>query len=158
MMAATGQAARADYYCPARAAAPGRPHCREQINKIPERDRMKLLIIEENAALRRLITSLIGGLRLSVTECDDGAQALAAYAAVQPDWVLLDLACAEALPTLRQLTATHADARVVVVADEDNSWLRDAAQRAGACAYVLKENLLEMRLLLQVPKDSVAQG
>jgi CheY-like chemotaxis protein len=80
---------------------------------------MKLLIIEENATLRRLIMSLIGGLRLAVTECDDGAQALAAYAAVRPDWVLLDLALtgADALSTTRQISAAYPDARVVVVTD-----------------------------------------
>lgn len=118
---------------------------------------MKLLIIEENVALRRLITSLIGGLRLSVIECDDAALALAAYAAAQPDWVLLDLSCADALATLRRLTTTYANARVVVVTDEDNSWLRDAAQQAGACAYVLKENLLEMRLLMHAPINYLLQ-
>lgn len=121
---------------------------------------MKLLIIEENAALRRLIMSLIEGLHFSITECGDGAQALAVYAAVQPDWVLLDLALAsaDALATTRQISAAYPNPRVVVVTDEDDARLRDAARAAGACGYVLKENLLEMRLLLQTPKDHVPQG
>jgi len=40
-------------------------------------------------------------------------------------------------------------AKVVVVSDDDNLLLRAAARAAGAVGYVLKENLLEVRGLLQ---------
>ena len=80
----------------------------------------------------------------------DGREALAACAAQQPDWVLLDLSLSDtdALAAAGQINRAHPRTRVVVVADDDNLLLREAARRAGACGYVLKDNLLEVKHLL----------
>jgi DNA-binding NarL/FixJ family response regulator len=40
-------------------------------------------------------------------------------------------------------------ARVVIVTQHDEPDLREAAARAGACGYVLKENLLALKPLLE---------
>jgi DNA-binding NarL/FixJ family response regulator len=40
-------------------------------------------------------------------------------------------------------------ARVVIVTNYGDQPLREAARKAGACGYVLKENLIEVRRLLQ---------
>lgn len=113
--------------------------------------RTKLLIVEEVPALRRLLRSLLEGLELIVSECHDGRELLAACAAQQPDWVLLDLNLSDtdALEATRQISATHPRAKVLVFSDDDNLYLRDEARAAGACGYVLKENLLDVRQLLQ---------
>ena len=52
---------------------------------------MKLLIVDDNAEMRRLITRLVGDLAETINECSDGAQALIAYREQQPDWVLMDI-------------------------------------------------------------------
>ncbi len=114
---------------------------------------MKLLIVEENAAMRRLIVLLVDGLNVEVIEIDDGAKALEAFAEAQPDKVLLDLDLAQTdgLTVTRQIKAAYPQARVIIMADDGDERLRAAAHAAGAFAYILKEYLLDLRLILQAP-------
>ncbi len=101
--------------------------------------------------MRRLIRSLLEGLELTVDECHDGREVLQACASRQPDWVLLDLHLSDtdALLAARQIGRAHPQAKVVIVADTDNLLLREAARAAGAVGYVLKEDLSDVRRLLQ---------
>ena len=46
---------------------------------------MKLLIVEDNAAVRRVIRKTVADLADDIAECGDGAEALAAYARFYPD-------------------------------------------------------------------------
>ena len=41
---------------------------------------VRLLIVEENGAMRRLVRAVLEGLRISISECSDGTQVLAACA------------------------------------------------------------------------------
>ena len=54
----------------------------------------------------------------------------------------------DGLAATRQIKAAFPDARIVMVTSYDEQSLRDEAQLAGACGYVLKENLLELIKLL----------
>ncbi|HMV48434.1 MAG TPA: response regulator [Blastocatellia bacterium] len=111
---------------------------------------MKVLIVEEHAAMRRLLRSLFEELPCTVCECGDGAQALAMCLTQQPDWVLLDFnqRHPDALETTRQIHLACPQARVVLVGNDDEMRLRQAAECAGASDYVLKEDLLNVRHLL----------
>lgn len=110
---------------------------------------MKCLIVEDSAAMRRVIRKMISDLA-EVQECQDGSEALAAYASFEPDWVLMDVKMREVhgLDATKQIRAVFTDARVVIVSNYDSDELREAARAAGACAYVLKENLFDLRRLL----------
>ncbi len=116
----------------------------------PRQQRTKVLIVEEHAAMRRLLRSLLEELPCTISECGDGAQALALCVAQQPDWVLLDFNQnrPDALETTRQIHLACPQTRVVVVGNEDEVRLRRAAECAGASDYVLKEDLLNVRHLL----------
>ena len=109
--------------------------------------RLKLLIVEDNPAVRRLIRSIVGALGAEIHECGDGAAALAAYTAHRPDFVLMDIVMGETdgIAATRQITASDPAAKVIIVTSHDGADLREAARQAGACGYVLKENLLEVR-------------
>ncbi len=48
----------------------------------------------------------------------------------------------------RRIVSDHPGAKVVIVTDYDDAALRRAAEEAGACGYVLKEDLLGLRRLL----------
>jgi two-component system response regulator DegU len=111
---------------------------------------MTALLVEDNEAMRQTLKQLLGDLAESIAECDDGAQALAAYRQYQPDWVLMDIRMKEldGLAATRQIKAAFPQARIVIVSGHDDARLRQAAGKAGACAYVNKENLLELRNLL----------
>ena len=112
---------------------------------------MTLLIVDDNAQFRDLIKMVVADLADEVSECADGDEAVAAYGARRHDWVLMDLRMARmgGLEATRRLVAADRTARVLIVTDYDDAHWRAAASDAGACGYVLKENLLDIRHLLE---------
>lgn len=114
---------------------------------------MKVLIVEDYPPMRQLIRALVADLAEAVTECADGAEAVALYHAqgfTRRDRVLMDLQMpvVDGLEATRGLRAAFPDAQIIIVTQYDDAHLRHAAQQAGACGYVLKGNLLEVRQLL----------
>jgi len=100
--------------------------------------------------MRQMIKKLLGDLVGIFKECVDGAQALTTYRQHRPDWVLMDIKMKEmdGLTATRQIKEAFPNSRIVIVTGYDDTRLREAAQAAGACAYVNKENLLELRQIL----------
>ncbi len=111
---------------------------------------MSLLIVEDNAKMRRMLKSLVADLASPVHECADGAEALALYAAHRPDWVLMDIAMKDldGISATREIKAAYPDAHICIVTQYDDSEMREAARRAGAEAYVTKDNLIAVRQVL----------
>ena len=111
---------------------------------------MTILVVEDSESMRQLIRRVIGDLAQTFTECSDGAQALGAYRQYLPDWVLMDIKMKEmdGLAATRQIRTAFPKARIVIVTGYDDARLRKAARTAGACAFVHKENLLELRHIL----------
>ena len=118
---------------------------------------MKLLIVEDNDRMRRMLVKLVHGLAQQIYECSDGAEALPAYALHRPDWVLMDVRMKEidGISATRQLKASYPDANIMIVTDFDDPDLREAARKAGAREYVTKENLLDVRRILGAAGDEV---
>ncbi len=108
---------------------------------------MKLLIVDDNPVMRQVIRRLLEDLAEDIRECADGDEAVALYRVFQPDWVLMDwqMPRLNGLAATRQIIGDDPHARVVIVTGYDDPGVHAAAQAAGACGYVLKENLLEVR-------------
>jgi len=49
----------------------------------------------------------------------------------------------------REILKAFPAAKIVIVSEHDDEQIREAARAAGACGYVLKENLLAIRELLE---------
>ena len=112
---------------------------------------MTVLIVDDNAAIRRLLRRAMQDTANTVWECADGSDAFAAYADRRPDVVLMDVRMPrmDGLAATRQIRQHHPAARVVMVTDYDDEDLRKAASDAGACGYVLKQNLTELPGLIR---------
>ncbi len=112
---------------------------------------MKILIVDDNAGMRRLLRRAVPETASTVWECSDGADALAAYAERQPDVVLMDIRMPrmDGLAATRQIRHFDPAARVVMITDYDDEDLRAAALEAGACGYALKQNLTELPGLIR---------
>jgi len=112
---------------------------------------MKLLIVEDHPGVRKVIRNLVAGVAGEVCECSDGAGAFALFRLERPDLVLMDIQVGgmDGITATRQITVADPTAQVIIVTDYDQPDLREAAFQAGACGYVLKENLLELVGLLE---------
>lgn len=108
---------------------------------------MTILIVEDNKPMRILIKNMVGDLTDDIYECDDGDQAFDAYSSHHPDWVLMDIRMkrTDGLTATRRIKAEFPDARILIVTGHDDPRLREAARDAGACGFVNKENLIELR-------------
>jgi DNA-binding NarL/FixJ family response regulator len=112
---------------------------------------MKVLLVEEHSAVRSVIRQLVSSPETSIQECVDGADAIAAYTASRPDFVIMDTGIKDldGIATSKRIKAMDPSARIVLISDYDDAVLRDSARQAGACGYVLKDNLLEVARLLR---------
>jgi CheY-like chemotaxis protein len=111
---------------------------------------MSLLIVEDNAKMRRMLKTLVADLASAVHECADGAEALALYAVHRPDWVLMDIAMKDldGISATREIKAAFPDAHICIVTQYDDSEMREEAHRAGAEGYVIKDDLIALRQIL----------
>ncbi|MFN7928123.1 MAG: response regulator transcription factor [Blastocatellia bacterium] len=112
---------------------------------------MKILIVDDNPNIRRVLKSIVGTVAEEVYECNDGSEAVIAYDLHHPSFVLMDIAMKQldGIAATRQILRADPQAKVIIVTNYDEADLREAAQEAGASGYVLKENLFEVRRLLQ---------
>lgn len=111
---------------------------------------MTILIVEDNREMRRIMKAIVAGLAHRVEERANGCDALTAYATCRPDWVLIDvrLPGMDGIAAVREIRSRFPDARLLIVTQYDDCGLRQAAQAAGASDYVLKDDLLRLRALL----------
>ena len=116
---------------------------------------MKVLIVDDNASVRRLIRSVLPPLASEIYECANGPDAVAIYQAHRPDVVLMDIrmGAMDGIEATKRIKAADPEAKIVIVTDYDDDGLRQAAIRAGACSYTLKDNLLELIGLLEAMKQ-----
>lgn len=107
---------------------------------------MNIMIVDDNSRMRAMVRALVEPLGAEIHEFADGDEAVRGYEDVGPDWVLMDLAMQrmDGLSATTRIRDRHPSARVLIVTEHADQDLRNAAARAGATGYVLKENLFEI--------------
>jgi DNA-binding NarL/FixJ family response regulator len=108
---------------------------------------MRIMIVDDHVGMRALIRLLVTTAGDVVFECASGAEAMRAARTFQPDCVTMDIRLPDfnGLVITRSLRAMLPAVRVVIVTSLDYPDLQQAATEAGACGYVVKENLLKLR-------------
>ena len=111
---------------------------------------MKLMLVDDNPAMRRMLRAIAAEADDTVVECDDGAEVLAAYLAHKfgpADCVLMDvrMRVVGGIQATLQLKAHCPEARVLIVTNFDDPAIRRAALQAGASAFITKDDLLAVR-------------
>lgn len=112
---------------------------------------MKLLVVDDNAEMRRLIISIVRDLADEIAECEDGADALSAYREFQPDLVLMDLKMpqVDGITASLQIISEFPKANICVVTDYSDKKTKEAAFSSGVSNYVVKENLFDIREIIE---------
>jgi DNA-binding response OmpR family regulator len=104
---------------------------------------MRILIVEDQDSIRRMIEALVQARGYGVTAVASGAKAIEVALADPPDVVLLDLMLPgqfdgfEVCRRLRAEAATHV-VPIVIITALDDSESRRRASEAGATAYYTK--------------------
>lgn len=103
----------------------------------------RILIVEDQADLRKLVTLTLGTTRYELLEAADAAQALEAVQGPPPDLVLLDVMLPGDMDGLEVCRRIKADARldgtvVVMMTASDQAEQRARVRAAGADRYVAK--------------------
>jgi EAL domain-containing protein (putative c-di-GMP-specific phosphodiesterase class I)/CheY-like chemotaxis protein len=119
-----------------------RSHQRPASLGVTERSGRGVLIVEDDASVRRLLGALLEEERdlHVVGQAGDGREAVALARHHQPDLIVLDLAMPgigglEALPLLR---AVSPGAAVIVLSGLDEPGLEERARSEGAAGYLVK--------------------
>ena len=111
---------------------------------------MKILIVDDHQGMRDLMRSYLPAEFDEIHECGDGADALGCYRKHLPDWVLMDwkMKRMDGITATRQIISFDPQARILLVTNFDDDNLRRAAHEAGACGYIVKENLRDISKIL----------
>lgn len=104
---------------------------------------MKLLIVDDNAGMRKMLKSICFNLFTSILECDDGDLAVRMYNVENPDWVLMDIKMnrMDGISATKEIKIKYPDARIIIVSQYNDVNVIDAAKNSGAIEFVSKEDL-----------------
>ena len=111
---------------------------------------MRVLIVDDNSEVRKVIHRYIAAISDEVMELDNGEEALDVYTEFKPDWVLMDFQMGEVngIEATRLIISKFPEARIVIVTGHNETALRKKAKEAGVSGFVLKENLVVLRDIL----------
>ena len=112
---------------------------------------MKILIVDDNSEMRRLIKSLISDFSDEIYECADGAEAIDIYRKCHPDWVLMDVFMkhTDGLNATKIIKQDDPRAKIIIVSNHTDKRSRQAATDAGAVKFFGKDDLLSLVSFLQ---------
>jgi len=81
-----------------------------------------------------------------ICECVNGDEALANIVSFKPDWVLMDIQLngMNGLIAAERILQIKPAVKIAFVTQYDDPAYREIAEKIGARAYVLKDNLLEL--------------
>lgn len=107
---------------------------------------MRILLVDDSAMFRNLVRKFLGRNLLihhEIRECPSGREALRAYKAFSPHWVLMDIMMggSDGLAAARQIREFDPNARIVMLTQYNERAYRDEAHLIGVEAFILKEYL-----------------
>lgn len=111
---------------------------------------MKIMIVDDSGKMREVIKNVLALPNAEFIECEDGGEAISRYSQELPDWVLMDLSMkrVDGISAANELLAIYPDVKIIIVTDYNDKVLRLRAKEVGAFAYVLKENLHELPIIM----------
>lgn len=107
---------------------------------------MKILLVEDNAEMRRLLRSMVETIAAEIIEASDGAAAVELYRSERPDWVLMDIFMkpTDGLTAAGAIKNMDAEASIIFVSNHTDKRTREAAHNAGGTAFFDKKDLLSL--------------
>ncbi|HLX12098.1 MAG TPA: response regulator transcription factor [Bacteroidota bacterium] len=113
---------------------------------------MKILIVEDNAAMADNIAKSVATPEDEVFRCTTSALVLHMYEEHKPNVVLMDIRIKplNGVKTTKMLKDLHPEVKVVMLTTHNEPEYREGARQAGAVGYILKDNLSSLRNFVEV--------
>lgn len=107
---------------------------------------MKILVIEHNHEMRRLLKSMINEIADEVYETSGGDETATLYQSVRPDWVVIDIfrEPENGLNDAASIREIDPDANIVFVSNYTDDRTRQWAKTAGGKAFFGKDDLVNL--------------
>jgi CheY-like chemotaxis protein len=111
----------------------------------------KIMVVDDNASFRQLMVTMLTSTAREYIECSEGRDAVACYGRHRPELVLMDLEMKgmDGITATRQIKSQFPEAKVLIISQHDDPDLRAEAERAGACGYVVKDDLLAVKRFIE---------
>ena len=112
---------------------------------------MRLLIVDDHPSTRELIKQFLNLPGITFRECASGEEAVVATREFKPHWVTMDVQMPglNGFETTKAVRREHPGARVVIISAFSEPHFRELARLSGAIGFILKENILALRLMLE---------
>lgn len=107
--------------------------------------------MDDHPNARDLIRGYLAMPGLTVQECESGHEALERVKDFKPHWITMDVQMPglNGFETTKAIKQVNPEARVMIVTSFNDPHFRRLADSAGASGFILKENLLALRLMLE---------
>ena len=115
---------------------------------------MKILIVDDYVDMRRLLHMIVSGRSVDpveIIECATGVEAVEQYAVHHPDYVLLDVQLKDinGFIVAENIYKADPDAKIIFVTSFNTPAFRAKAEQLHAKGFVSKDNLSELKQLIQ---------
>jgi len=109
-------------------------------------DTMKLLLVDDNDRIRKMMRNIYSPHFEEVIECSDGSEAVIEFNDSNPDWVVMDIKMKtmDGIEATKKIVSSRPDAKVIIISQFNDASTIDAAMSAGAVQFVSKENLYKV--------------
>jgi two-component system response regulator DegU len=109
-------------------------------------DAMKLLLVDDNSRIRKMMRSIYSPHFDEIIECDDGDKAIAEFNNELFDWVVIDIKMKEmdGIEATEKIISANPEAKVIIVSQYNDETTINAVKKAGAIGFVSKENLYKV--------------
>ncbi len=108
------------------------------------------MIVDDHSSTREMIRKFLTSPGVTFCECASGNEALSQVREFKPHWVTMDINMPglNGFQCTKALLQEHPDARVVIVSSFNEPHFRQFAHDAGAVSFILKENILALRMMM----------
>ena len=113
------------------------------------------LIVDDNtkmrAAIHKILKQQLKNKISRIIECENGKDATELYNKHKPEWTIMDIKMPvmDGLEASRTILKSYPEAKIIILTQYDDPGYYELAQKMGIKAFVLKENLSDLSIIIR---------